>query len=76
MSARAEQVLNERLELAIVAKRRRAGAAESERRCVVAFIDEALHQHKTWDEIGAMLEMTGTGARRYYNRNRRNIRGG
>jgi hypothetical protein len=66
-------------ELLRIAKTIRAVAAKSEadaRRATMRFIDAGLDAGWSWSQIGARLDISGTGARRYYQRNRRVVRPG
>lgn len=74
MSASAETALNTALHRAVQARTELDKARAVERRSVVAFMDEALYQRTSWEKIGEALGVSGTGARRYYQRNRRQVR--
>lgn len=62
------------LENARDARANLVSAQERERWLVVAFMDEALRHYWSWERIGESLGVSGTGARRYYVRNRRHVR--
>lgn len=49
-------------------------AQRHERTATVTYIDAALAAGWTWERIGEGLGVSGTGARRYYQRNRRRVR--
>lgn len=76
MSAQAETELQTALYTARARRIDLGMAARAEREATVAFIDEALNSRWSWDRIGEALGISGTGARRYYGRNRRRVRGG
>jgi hypothetical protein len=42
----------------------------------IDFIDEARRAYWSWDDIGRGLGITPTGARRFYERNKRKVHGG
>lgn len=76
MSAQAEQTLMTALYHARARRLDLARVQSEERDATVRFIDEALSSRWSWDRIGTALGISGTGARRYYSRNRRRVRGG
>lgn len=76
MSAEAKTTLMLLLAGAQTARAARVTAETHEREAVVKFMDEAMRQHLSWDNVGSMLGISGTAARRYYARNRPRIRVG
>jgi hypothetical protein len=75
MSVDAEFRVRRTLIEALSAKEAVRAAQEHERKRVVMFVDEALASHWSWPQIGRSLGVSATGARRYYERNRRKVRG-
>lgn len=76
MSARAESELQTALYHARARRIELEAAVRAEREATVGFVDEALNSGWSWERIGTALGITGTGARRYYARNRRKVRAG
>lgn len=74
MSARAEMELKAKLGVALTHQHALSLATERHRHATVAFMDEALRQRWSWNRMGEALGISGTGARRYYERNRRRTR--
>lgn len=74
MSAQAEQALIRALHHARARRDDLTAAQRAERDATVGFIDEALNSRWSWERIGEALGISGTGARRYYSRNRRRVR--
>jgi hypothetical protein len=73
VSAGHEQQLKTAENEAVVAR----GYAESyermAREATIEFMDLALEAHWSWETIGRRLAISGTAARRYYQRNRRKV---
>lgn len=76
MAASVEMTLNSTLHLALTRRQALQRTILSEREATIAFMDAALHSHWSWESIGRALEISGTAARRYYERNRRKVRSG
>lgn len=76
MTASAEIELQALLHDAKQAREDLQGATDRERYATVTFMDRALALRWSWEAIGQMLGVSGTGARRYYNRNRKRVRSG
>lgn len=73
MSARAEQEVQSALREARARRHDLRFAVEEERKATVRFMDEAVSSRWSWDRIGTALGISGTGANRYYRRNRRRV---
>lgn len=73
MAVSVEQNVHALRHWAIVRRDAQIAAEEESRKATVMFMHEALHARWTWDQIGAALKISGTGARRYYERNRRAV---
>lgn len=71
MSAGAETVVNHALGNALGYRDTLEVAQGNERLATVTFMDAALANGWNWTRIGGALGITATGARRYYQRNRR-----
>lgn len=74
MAASVEAAVTSTLHRAKVARDHLSGAVKGEREATIAFMDEALNAHWTWESIGRALGISGTAARRYCSRNRRKVR--
>lgn len=73
MTAGEQASVDDALEAALKLRGSAAGAEHAAKVATLVFMDAALRAHWGWNTIGAKLKVTGTGARRYYNRNRRTM---
>lgn len=74
MTAMAQAMLNETHDRARAARTAAAAARERERVETIAFMEEALHHHWSWERIGKGIGVSATAARNYYNRNRYSVK--
>lgn len=75
MAASVESEVFSALHAATGARRSLRSAQQNERRAVVMFIDRARAACWSWTRIGEALGISEVAARRYYERNRKNMRG-
>jgi hypothetical protein len=74
VAASTETLLLDRLEAVLRWRRDNHANEAAERNATVYFMDTARESHWSWEKIGRSIGITGTAARRFYERNRRRVR--
>jgi len=74
VAASTEALLHEHLTNVRYWRRKNEQNEVAERNATVYFIDAAREAHWSWETIGKSIGITGTAARRFYQRNKRKVR--